>query len=283
AEVSYRLAGSSDLFLLGGRSPSASINYVVSHDGFTLHDLVTYQRKHNEANGEGDRDGADENYSWNGGVEGETDDPQIRALREQTKRTLPATLFLSQGVPMLSAGDEMGRTQRGNNNAYCQDNEISWLDWSLDEARRALLDFTVKMIRLRREQPVLQRRGFFQGAHIWDSQFKDLAWFSPDGKEMTAEDWKSSGSSLGFLLGGDAISKPDERGNRVVGDTLLVLMNARAEALTFTLPAVEWGIEWEIAIDTAHAEPIRGKTPAGGKVEVAARALMLLRHPCNAQ
>jgi len=284
AELGYRLTGSSDLFLLGGRKPSASINFVVSHDGFTLHDLVTYERKHNEANGEGNRDGADENYSWNCGVEGETDDPQIRALREQMKRNFVATLFLSQGIPMLCAGDEIGRTQRGNNNAYCQDNEISWVDWNLDDARRALFDFTAKMIRLRREQPVLQRRGFFQGAHIWDSQFKDLAWFRPDGTEMTPKDWDNSlVLSLGFLLGGDAIPMPDEHGNRVVGDTLLVLMNAQAEPLTFTLPAVEWGIDWEIAIDTAHAEPVRGKTPAGGKVDLAARALMLLRHPSKAQ
>ncbi len=279
AELGYRLTGSSDLYLLGGRKPSASINYVAVHDGFTLHDLVTYEQKHNQANGEDNRDGADENYSWNCGVEGETDDPRIRAMREQQKRNFLATLFLSQGIPMLCAGDEMGRTQRGNNNAYCQDNEISWVDWKLDDARQALFEFTAKMIRLRREQPVLQRRGFFKGVHIWDSEFKDLAWFRPDGAEITSKDWENSAvPSLGFLLGGDAIPMPDERGNRQVGDTLLVLMNAHSEPLTFTLPAVEWGIDWEIAIDTAHAEPVRGKMPAGGTVSLAARALMVLRH-----
>ncbi len=280
AELAYRLTGSSDLYLLGGRKPSASINYVAAHDGFTLRDLVSYNQKHNEANGEGNGDGADQNDSWNCGVEGETDDPDIRALREQQKRNFLATLFLSQGIPMLCAGDEMGRTQRGNNNAYCQDNEISWVDWNLDEARLALLEFTAKMIRLRREQPVLQRRGFFQGAHIWDSAFKDLAWFRPDGAEITPKDWEDSQlRSLAVLLGGDAIPMPDERGNRVVGDTLLVLINAHSQPLTFTLPAAEWGIDWETVIDTAHAEPVQGRTPAGGTVDLAPRALAVLRHP----
>jgi glycogen operon protein len=279
AELGFRLTGSSDLYASSGRGPFASINYIDSHDGFTLHDLVSYQEKHNEANGEENRDGPGENYSSNYGHEGSTDDPQILATREQQKRNLLATLFLSQGAPMLAAGDEMGRTQGGNNNAYCQDNETSWLDWTLTDERRALLDFTAKMIRFRWEQPVLQRQEFFHGAHIWDSDFKDLAWFRPDGAEMTPDDWASpSVRALGFLLGGDAIPALDVHGRRVVGDTLLVLMNPRAEPVAFTLPAVQWGIDWEIAIDTAKPEPLRGRMPAGGGVQLAARALMVLRH-----
>ncbi|HKD42113.1 MAG TPA: glycogen debranching protein GlgX [Myxococcaceae bacterium] len=279
AELGYRLTGSSDLYELSGRGSWASINYVISHDGFTLHDLVSYSHKHNEANGEENRDGANENYSFNFGHEGETEDPKIRAIREQQKRNLLATLLLSEGVPMLSAGDEMGKTQRGNNNAYCQDNEISWLDWELDDARRALLEFTAKMIRFRHDQPVLQRPQFFHGAHIWESDFKDLAWFRPDGQEMSQEDWANpQARSLGFLLGGDAIPALDEHGNRVVGDTLLVLMNPLVDAVDFTLPEVRWGVDWEIVIDTANPEPLRGKTPAGEKVQLASRALMVLCH-----
>ncbi len=220
AELGYRLTGSSDLYLLSGRRPSASVNFVTAHDGFTLHDLVTYNEKHNEANVENNRDGANDNHSWNCGVEGETDDEKVNALREQQKRNFLATLFVSQGVPMLVAGDEIGRTQQGNNNAYCQDNEISWVDWNLSEKQKHLLDFTRQMIKLRKAQPVLQRRRFFRGAHIWDSELKDLAWFRPDGKEMTREDWeKPFVRSIGFLLGGDAIPTIGDQGQRVIGDT----------------------------------------------------------------
>ncbi len=279
AELGYRLTGSSDLYELSGRGPWASINYVTVHDGFTLHDLVSYDEKHNEANGEGNQDGSNENHSWNFGHEGPTEDPKIIAMREQQKRNLLATLLLSQGVPMLCAGDEIGRTQRGNNNAYCQDNEISWLDWDLDENRRATLEFTAKMIRFRMEQPVLQRRQFFHGAHIWNSDFKDLAWFRPDGEEMTLEDWRDPAiSALGFLIGGDAIPARDPEGNRVLGDTLLILVNPRAEPVDFTLPAVQWGIDWEIAIDTSHPQPVRGRTPAGEQVRLSSRTLVVLRH-----
>jgi glycogen operon protein len=284
AELGYRLTGSSDLYELSGRGPWASINYVTAHDGFTLHDLVSYDEKHNEANGEGNQDGSNENHSWNFGHEGPTQDLEIIAMREQQKRNLLATLLLSQGVPMLCSGDEIGRTQRGNNNAYCQDNEISWLDWELDENRRATLEFTAKMIRFRLEQPVLQRRQFFHGTHIWNSDFKDLAWFRPDGEEMTLEDWRDPRmTALGFLIGGDAIPARDSNGNRVLGDTLLVLMNPRAESVEFTLPAVEWGIDWEIAIDTSHPQPIRGKTSAGEEVRLASRALIVLRHATRSE
>jgi glycogen operon protein len=282
AELGYRLAGSSDLFQHTSRRPSASVNFIIAHDGFTLHDLVSYSQKHNENNGEDNRDGENDNHSWNCGIEGETDDPKVRAIREQLKRNLIATLFLSQGIPMLCAGDEVGRTQRGNNNAYCQDNEISWLDWKLDDAQRSLLDFTAKMIRIRWEQPVLHRRAFFQGSQIWDSRFKDLAWFRPDGLEMTPSDWQDAmGRSIGFLLGGDAIPVPDGRGIRVVGDTLLVLMNANTEPLRFTLPAIEWGVDWESLVDTSRVEPAPGRKPAGAQVELAGRSVMVLRHPSS--
>jgi glycogen operon protein len=289
-ELGYRLTGSSDLYLLGGRKPFHSVNFVTAHDGFTLHDLVSYNHKHNEANQEGNRDGGDDNHSWNCGVEGETEEPKVLALREQQKRNLLATLFLSQGVPMLVAGDEMGRTQRGNNNAYCQDSALSWVDWGLDARRRALLAFTRRLSRLRREQPVLQRRRFFRGSQIWDSHLKDLVWFRPDGREMSKEDWgKPHVRSLGLLLGGDAIATPNEQGQRVVGDTLLVLLNAHHEPIAFSLPAIEWGEDWEVVVDTAREEPAEGAegphagpvTPAGGKVEVAGRALVVLRRPAT--
>ncbi|NMO21047.1 glycogen debranching protein GlgX [Pyxidicoccus fallax] len=283
AEIGYRLTGSSDLYSLSGRKPTASVNFVTAHDGFTLHDLVTYNDKHNEANGEENRDGHNDNHSWNCGVEGETADPKINTLREQQKRNFLATLFLSQGVPMLVAGDEMGRTQRGNNNAYCQDNELSWVNWELNDTQRALLEFTSRMTKLRREQPVLHKRRFFRGAHMWDSELKDLAWFRPDGKEMKKDDWeKPYVRSLGFLLGGDAIATPDDEGNRIVGDTLLVLMNAHHEPITFLLPAIEWGADWELVVDTAAAgESQRTHTPAGGKVQVAGRSLVVLRRPAT--
>ncbi|QSQ19664.1 glycogen debranching protein GlgX [Pyxidicoccus parkwayensis] len=283
AEIGYRLTGSSDLFSLSGRKPTASVNFVTAHDGFTLHDLVTYNEKHNEANGEENRDGANDNHSWNCGVEGETADAKINALREQQKRNFLATLFLSQGVPMIVAGDEMGRTQRGNNNAYCQDNELSWVHWELNETQRALLEFTSRMAKLRREQPVLHKRRFFRGAHMWDSELKDLAWFRPDGKEMKKDDWeKPYVRSLAFLLGGDAIATPDDEGNRIVGDTLLVLMNAHHEPISFLLPALEWGADWELVVDTAAAgESQRTHTPAGGKVQAAGRSVVVLRRPAT--
>ena len=261
-EVGYRLSGSADLYEWSERRIHASINFITCHDGFTLHDLVTYSHKHNEANGERNRDGADDNASWNCGVEGETDDPDIIALRERQKRNLLATLLLSQGVPMLCAGDEMGHTQSGNNNAYCQDNEISWLSWELDDRRRALLEFTSRLIRLRSEQPVLQRRRHFRGEHLWDSRWKDLAWFRPDGSEMEGSDWESPHiKTLGFVLGGDAIPTPDERGQRIRGDALFVLLNAHDQPLDYVFPGEEWGAEWSLAFDTSS--PVASGTVAG--------------------
>ena len=281
-QLAYRLTGSSDLYERSGRRPYASINFVTAHDGFTLADLVSYNAKHNEANGEGNRDGAEENWSWNCGVEGPTADPAIGALRARQQRNFLATLFLSQGVPMLQAGDELGRTQRGNNNAYCQDTELSWVDWQLDRGRRELLEFTRRLIRLRHAHPVLRRRKFFQGRRIRGSEVKDLAWFRPDGKEMSDEDWANGfARSLGLRLAGDAIEEVDARGNRIVDDTLLILLNAHHEPLPFLLPAHRRGVRWELVLDT-RAASLRGHPVLirGGRAyDLEARSMAVFRLP----
>jgi isoamylase len=282
SEVGYRLSGSADLFAGGGRPPQASVNFITAHDGFTLHDLVTYGEKHNAANGERNQDGADDNQSWNHGTEGETDDPGIIALRERQKRNMLGTLLLSQGVPMLLAGDEMGRTQRGNNNAYCQDNELSWIDWQLDDRRRALLEQTRRWIALRREQPVLRQTRFLTGDFIWHSEIEDLSWRGPDGEEMLPEDWqRPSIASLGFMLGGDAIRMLDENGQRVVGDGVLVLMNAHHEPVKFRLPEHGDG-KWLLAFDTGAADAAPG-TACSGEYELGARTLAVFRQPLAAE
>src|SRR5512133_3773978 len=282
-ELGFRLTGSADLYAAAGRKIYASVNFVTAHDGFTLRDLVSYNGKHNEANKEDNRDGTDDNASWNCGVEGETDDPAVNALRDRQVRNLLTTLLVSQGVPMITAGDEMGKTQGGNNNAYCQDNEISWLDWDLDDRRRALLGFTRRLVRLRLAQPVLQRRRFFRGRQMWDSSLKDLAWFRPDGTEMNEEDWqKPFARSVAFLLGGDAIATPDEKGEKIVGDTLLVLLNAWHEPVTYVLPEVEWGEEWEVLVDTAGASDLkRDLVAARGTLTVEARSIVVLSRPAS--
>jgi glycogen operon protein len=274
SEVATRLSGSSDLYEWSGRKPYASINFVTCHDGFTLNDLVSYNGKHNEANGEENRDGADNNDSWNCGAEGETNDPNILALRERQKRNLLATLMLSQGVPMMLAGDELCHTQGGNNNAYCQDNEISWLDWTLDEQKQKFLNFAKRLTQIWREQPVLKRRKFFQGRSIRGENIKDLCWFSPTGKDMSDQDWTAFVRCLGMRLAGDLIGETDERGNPIVGDTLLVLMNAHFEAIPFTLPPTRDEHEWELLFDTAddtaqakrfqtvHSYPLRERSLA---------------------
>jgi glycogen operon protein len=251
SELATRLSGSNDLYERSGRRPYASINFVTAHDGFTLHDLVSYNEKHNEANLEDNRDGENHNLSWNCGVEGPTDDPHIVALRERQKRNLLATLFLSQGVPMLSHGDEVGRTQRGNNNAYCQDNELTWIDWDLTDAQRALCEFTSRMIHLRLEQPVLRRRNYFQGRSIRGGGVTDVAWLAPDGREMTDEAWNADFTrSLGVLLNGTAIEEVNERGEPIVGDTLLVLLNAHDQEVPFTLPPLGPDQQWQRLVDT---------------------------------
>ena len=251
--MGHRLTGSSDLYGRGGRRPYASINFVTAHDGFTLNDLVTYNDKHNEANGEDNHDGSDHNISWNHGVEGPTDDVKIVELRERQKRNFLATLLLSQGVPMICGGDEIGRTQQGNNNAYCQDNEISWLDWNLDNRRKALLAFTRFMIRVRRHHPMLRRRLFFYGRAIY-SDLKDLAWFRPDGREMTDADWNNGVTRcFGLRLAGDAIEEVSDRGDRIVDETFLILLNAYWEPLPFVLPAHKSGVRWLPMLDTREA------------------------------
>ncbi len=280
-ELGYRLTGSADIFQSSGRRPHASINFVTSHDGFTLHDLVTYDRKHNEANLEDNRDGTDDNLSWNHGVEGETDDQGVNDLRERTKRNLLTTMFVSRGVPQLTAGDEMGRSQRGNNNAYCQDNEISWVDWSLDDRQRSLLEFTARLARLRRKEGVLREDHFFRGERIWDSRIKDLAFFRPDGTEMPADDWhKAFVRSFAYLLGGDSLVVPDKAGRRPVGNTLLILLNAHHEDIVFTLPRVDWGQEWQLIVDTAAAGGARtGILRNDAQVRLGGRSMAVLRRP----
>jgi glycogen operon protein len=277
--MGHRLTGSSDLYGHGGRRPYASINFVTAHDGFTLHDLVAYNDKHNEANGEDNRDGHDHNLSWNHGVEGPTDDVKIVELRERQKRNFLTTLLLAQGVPMVCGGDEIGRTQNGNNNAYCQDNEISWLDWDLDERRTDLLAFTRLLIELRQSHPVFRRRKFFFGRPIRGSEVKDLTWFRCDGGEMTPEDWNNPITRcLGLRLAGDALAEVDAEGNRIVDDTFLVLLNAHHEPMGFTLPTDSDG-QWETVVDTreptgrASTKPVRGGQP----VELEARSMAVLR------
>jgi glycogen operon protein len=250
-EFATRLSGSSDLYEQSGRRPYASVNFITCHDGFTMEDLVSYNHKHNEANGDGGADGSDENYSWNCGAEGPTDEASITALRGRQKRNFLATILLSQGVPMIRAGDEIGCTQNGNNNAYCQDNEISWIDWELTEDKKRLLQFVQRLIRLRREQPVFRRRKFFQGRLIRGSGVKDITWIDVNGQEMTDEAWNaSSARSLGVLLAGDAIQEVDEHGERIIGDTLLLVMNASGEDASFILPACRADLMWEFILDT---------------------------------
>ncbi|MGH7962086.1 MAG: glycogen debranching protein GlgX, partial [Candidatus Binatia bacterium] len=262
-----------------GRRPHASVNFVTAHDGFTLRDLVSYNEKHNEANGEDNRDGHNDNLSWNCGVEGLTNDPAILALRARQQRNFLATLLLSQGVPMLLAGDEIGRTQQGNNNAYCQDNEISWVNWQLERPQRELLEFTRSLARLVSQHPILRRRQFFQGRRIRGSEVKDLAWFRPDGKEMVDEDWADSNARcLGLRLAGDAIEEVDTRGNRIDDDTLLILLNAHYEPIPFVLPAHRVKVRWELVLDTREAVgKRRRKLLRGGEsYELEARSLALL-------
>jgi isoamylase len=283
--LGYRLTGSSDLYGHNGRSPYASVNFITAHDGFPLHDLVSYNAKHNEANGEENRDGHNENLSWNCGAEGETDNAAVLALRERQKRNFLATLFLSQGVPMLLAGDEIGRTQGGNNTAYCQDNEISWLDWKLERPRRELLEFVRLVIELRHAHPVLRRRHFFQGRRIRGSEVKDLAWFRPDGKEMNDEDWNNSETRcFGLRLAGDAIEEFDDRGNRILDDTLLILLNAHHEPVPFTVPAHRRKVRWQVVLDTfaPSIDRKRQHLMRGGEIyDLKERSLVLLRLPLN--
>ncbi|PWI20299.1 glycogen debranching enzyme GlgX [Streptomyces sp. Act143] len=282
-EFASRLTGSSDLYQHSRRRPRASVNFVTAHDGFTLRDLVSYNDKHNEANGEGNRDGESANRSWNCGAEGETDDPEILELRARQQRNLLATLLLSQGIPMLCHGDELGRTQRGNNNAYCQDNEVSWIDWRLTGAQRDLADFTRYVVALRAAHPVLRRRRYFRGETVTyaGQPLPDLVWFAPDAREMTDADWlRPDAHSVGAFLNGDAIAEPDACGRPVVDDSFLLLLNSYWEPVDFRLPEPAYGERWTTLIDTAEpqgADEVEHK--AESVVSVGARSLVVLSRP----
>jgi glycogen operon protein len=278
SEFATRLAGSSDLYKLSGRAPYASINFITCHDGFPLQDLVSYNDKHNEANGEDNRDGANDNHSWNCGTEGPTDDPGINALRARQKRNLIGTLLFSQGVPMLLGGDELSHTQRGNNNAYCQDNELTWLNWNLNEEQKQFLEFVRTVTRIWREQPVFQRRKFFQGRAIRGTNIKDISWFGPEGEEMSDAAWNAGFvKCLGMRLAGDLIGDVNERGQPIIGETLLLLLNAHHEGLSFTMPATRAEHQWEQLLDTAHPE-VQGSILQGGQqYPLEGRSLVLLR------
>ncbi|WP_260609684.1 glycogen debranching protein GlgX [Streptomyces sp. WAC06614] len=281
-DLGYRLSGSSDLYAWGGRRPYASVNFVTAHDGFTLRDLVSYERKHNEANGEDNRDGTHDNRSWNCGAEGETDDVRILSLRRRQLRNLLTTLLLSTGVPMLVAGDEFGRTQGGNNNAYCQDNPTGWVDWSLTEepAWRELFALTRRLLRLRREHPVLRRRAFFSGRQQGADGLRDLAWFTPDGREMTERDWYAPTASLGLYLSGRDIPGRDARGRPVTDDSFLTLLHAGDRPLSWELPGAPWATSYELVIDTSHEQqtiPPTLRHRAGTRITMAPRSVLLLR------
>ena len=257
-QLASRLSGSSDLYQHGGRKPYASINFVTAHDGFTLQDLVSYERKHNEANLENNRDGDNHNLSWNCGVEGPSEDPEVRRLRDRQRRNFLTTLLLSQGVPMLLAGDEMGRTQQGSNNAYCPDNETSWLDWDLDSDDSRMIEFVRMLITLRKRHPVFRRRNFLQGRPVAESAAKDITWYHPSGHEMNDAQWNDAGARcLGAHLAGDAISEPDARNGRIVDNDFLILLNAHSDAVVFHFPQDHWELLFDTAAPTGEPQ-VRG-------------------------
>ncbi|MFC5169079.1 glycogen debranching protein GlgX [Streptomyces mutomycini] len=281
-DIGYRLTGSSDLYAWGGRRPYASVNFVTAHDGFTLRDLVSYEQKHNETNGEGNRDGTDDNRAWNGGAEGETDDPDVNTLRRRQLRNLLTTLLLSTGVPMLVAGDEMGRTQGGNNNAYCQDNEVSWLDWSLlEEPRwRELTELTARVLALRHRHPVLRRRAFFAGTPQAPDGLRDLAWFTSQGTEMTEGDWYAPAATLGLYLSGRDIPGRDARGGQITDDSFLAVLHADHRPCDFLLPGPPWAQSYELVLDTSREDQSAapGSLHRGGTaLTVEGRSVLLLR------
>jgi glycogen operon protein len=280
AELAYRITGSPDLYEHQGKRPYASINFVTAHDGFTMNDLVSYNEKHNEANGEENRDGDNSNNSWNCGAEGETKDAAINALRRRQRRNFMATLLLSLGVPMINAGDEFGRTQKGNNNTYCQDNELNWFDWNWSKEGKAFFDFTRRLIEFRKEHPVFRRPKYFLGRRIRGSDVKDIMWFDPAGAEMNEESWKAGfAKSISMLVSGSTIDVRDTQGEPVRDDTFLWLCNAHHEPLTFILPGRE-EIRWELILDTKEESGFvttKTETAAGDEVELIERSLVLLR------
>jgi glycogen operon protein len=284
SEFATRLAGSSDLYESSGRRPYASINFVTAHDGFSLNDLVSYNDKHNEANGDHNHDGDDYNNSWNCGAEGPTDDANINALRTRQKRNFLATLLLSQGVPMICGGDEIGRTQRGNNNAYCQDNEVSWYNWHLTHEQTDLLNFCRHLLRLTRKHPVFRRRNFFQGRQIRGAEVKDLTWFDPSGQEMTDEAWNADFiRSLMVRLDGEGMDETDEEGNRIVDDTFLLLMNADRDAVQFTLPAHRLELPWVRMLDTSESDWGRTAVLRGNRYRVRSWSMVVFRSRAHAR
>jgi isoamylase len=277
-EFAYRVTGSSDLYEATGRRPYASVNFITAHDGFALNDLVSYNEKHNEANGEENRDGESHNRSWNCGVEGRTDNPELNALRNRQKRNFLSTLFLSQGIPMLLGGDEIGRTQQGNNNAYCQDNDISWFNW--ESADKDLLEYTRRLIQIRKQHTVFRSRQWFQGRPIHGAKVTDIGWFTPDGVEMAEEHWgEGFAKAVGVFLNGEGIASPDSRGERIVDDSFYVLFNAHYEPLPFVLPKGDWGKEWKIVLDTNKPLPEEEEQvfKPGDEIPVESRSLKVLR------
>jgi glycogen operon protein len=278
SELATRFAGSSDLYQDDGRKPHNSINFITCHDGFSLQDFVSYNSKHNEDNGENNRDGTDDNNSWNCGVEGPSDDPAVIALREKQKRNLIATLVFSQGVPMILGGDELSHTQKGNNNTYCQDNELTWLHWELDERQQKFLAFVKKVIHIWTAQPVFQRRKFFKGRAIRGTDIKDISFLNPSGQEMTDEDWNAGFTKcIGVRLAGDLIDDEDDRGEAIIGDTLLLLLNAHHEPISFTLPLTKEDQGWEQILDTADDTATPTMFQGKDQYPLKDRALAMLR------
>jgi isoamylase len=278
-EFASRFTGSSDLYEDDGRRPFASVNFIAAHDGFTLRDLVSYNEKHNEANGEGNNDGESHNRSWNCGAEGPTSDPNVNALRTKQQRNFLTTLLLSQGIPMLLGGDEIGRTQQGNNNAYCQDNEVSWFDW--EHVDSGLLDFTRRLIHIQAQSPVFRRRRWFKGRPLRGAGVSDIAWFRPDGAEMSEDDWsQGNAKSFAVFLNGDALRDIDDDGRPVRGDSFILLFNAHHEPLAFTMPGESFGAKWKVVVDTAAADDTRHHSvKSGDTLDVAERSIVVASRP----
>jgi glycogen operon protein len=275
-ELAYRLSGSSDLYQDDGRRPYASINFVTAHDGFTLRDLTTYESKRNEANGEDNRDGTDDNRSWNCGVEGPSADPAVEALRLRQAKNMLTTLLLSTGVPMLTMGDELRRTQQGNNNAYCQDNEVSWVDWEPSPDKQEVYDLVRLLLALRREHPVFRQKAFFSGADAGEDGVKDIAWFGADGKELTDAEWfDTTQKTLGMYVDGRGIKTRGPRGEAVVDDSFLVMLHMGADDLEVTLPPSPWAESYEVVVDTAGE--VWGTHQPGKRFTMSHRSVVVLR------
>jgi len=278
SEFAYRFTGSSDLYQANGKLPHASINFITAHDGFTLSDLVSYNEKHNHANGEDNHDGEDHNRSWNCGAEGPTDDPEILRQRSRQQRNFLTTLMLSQGVPMLLGGDEMGRTQQGNNNAYCQDNELTWFNWDLSAENKELLAFTQELIAFRQQHPVFHRRNWFQGRAIHGSDVSDLGWYHPDGSYLTEEQWLENQltKAITVFLNGKELSAPDPRGKRLLDNSFLMFFNSNHEEMTFSLPQALQPWSWQAVIDTNQPRLLSGETVYTEEEEILVKAFSLL-------